>query len=116
MTDIKTRQDGVGLSSTISAFSSAVSQAGPEAVLTGGMPASALSDTKGFVRRSSPKVEIGPWPGTKVTSSPRGQSFSTTDRTRAAGSLCGKSVRPTDPLNRTSPTCAKRAAALKKIT
>src|SRR5690348_4803634 len=37
--------------------------------------ASAVSLTKGFVRRSWPKVDIGPWPGTKAVSSPIGQSL-----------------------------------------
>ena len=34
------------------------------------------SPTNGLLRRSSPKVDIGPWPGTKRTSSPSGNSFS----------------------------------------
>ena len=36
--------------------------------------ASAASLTSGLVRRSWPKVDIGPWPGTKAVSSPSGQS------------------------------------------
>ena len=37
--------------------------------------ASTSSATNGLVRRSWPKVEICWWPGTKVTSSPSGQSL-----------------------------------------
>ena len=56
----------------------------------------AASDTNGLLRRSSPKVEIGPWPGTKVTSSPSGQSLVDDGvqqgrRGRCAGSRCGRS-------------------------
>jgi len=38
-----------------------------------------VSATNGLVRRSSPKVEVGPWPGMKVTSSPSGHSCSRID-------------------------------------
>ncbi len=55
-----------------------------------------------------------PWPGTKVTSSPSGHSLVTTDWIRAAGSLRGKSVRPTEPWNSTSPTWAKRGLAIEE--
>ena len=34
-----------------------------------------MSATNGLVCRSWPKVLVGPWPGTKVTSSPSGHSF-----------------------------------------
>ena len=36
--------------------------------------ASTRSATNGLLRRSCPKVEIGPWPGTKTVSSPIGHS------------------------------------------
>ncbi len=36
---------------------------------------SAMSETKGLVRRSCPKVETGPWPGMKAMSSPSGNSL-----------------------------------------
>src|ERR1700730_10366304 len=75
-----------------------------------------LSATNGLVRRSCPNVEVGPWPGTNVTSSPSGQSLSRTDHTSSEGSPGGKSVRPIDPANSTSPTKASRFARLKKIT
>ena len=37
-------------------------------------PRSAASPTKGLLRRSAPKVDIGPWPGTNCMSSPSGHS------------------------------------------
>ena len=60
----------------------------------------------GLVLRSQPKVEVWPWPGTKLMSSPSGHS-----RLRIEFSSCswlprGKSVRPIEPRNSTSPTKA----------
>ena len=43
-------------------------------------PASTASPTNGLLARSSPKVDIGPCPGTKRTSSPSGHSRSTIER------------------------------------
>ena len=40
--------------------------------------------TNGFVRRSVPKVDIGPWPGMNATSSPKGNSLSRIDRIRVS--------------------------------
>src|SRR6185437_3007702 len=68
--------------------------------------ASTASATKGLSRRSWPKVESGPCPGTKVTSSPSGQSFPVIERISSAPSPRGKSLRPTEPRNSTSPTKA----------
>ena len=61
---------------------------------------------------SSPKRLPGPWPQMKPMSSPSGSSFSLIERISAAWSPPGRSVRPTEPRNSTSPTCAKLAAAV----
>jgi len=47
-------------------------------------PVAAPSRTKGLLRRSSPNVDAGPCPGTKVISSPSGQSFSRIERMSSA--------------------------------
>jgi len=41
------------------------------------------SPTNGFVARSWPKVEIGPWPGMKLVSSPIGHSLSVMEAIRS---------------------------------
>ena len=66
----------------------------------------------GLPRRSSPKRPPGPWPQMKPTSSPSGSSFSLIERISAAWSPPGRSVRPTEPRNSTSPTCANLAARI----
>ncbi len=58
---------------------------------------SAASPTNGLLRRSSPNVEVGPWPGTNRTSSPSGHSCSVIERTSSSKSPRGKSVRPIEP-------------------
>ena len=55
--------------------SQASGQEGPDAGRAIGVPRMAASETKGLLRRSAPKVEVGPCPGTKVTSSPSGHSL-----------------------------------------
>src|SRR5258708_5100666 len=61
----------------------------------------------GLVSRSWPNVEPAPWPQIKLMSSPSGISFSVIDLIRVSWLPPGRSVRPTEPLNRTSPTWAK---------
>ena len=55
------------------------------------------SPQKGLLRRSAPKVDIGPCPGMKATSSPSGQSRPRIDAIKVSKSPFGKSVRPIDP-------------------
>jgi hypothetical protein len=50
---------------------------------------------------------MGPWPGTNAVSSPIGQSFVVIERISCCWSPRGKSQRPTEPLNSTSPTSAR---------
>jgi hypothetical protein len=52
----------------------------------------------------------------KVMSSPSGKSFSRIERIRVWWSPRGKSVRPIEPANSTSPTMARRAPACTKTT
>src|SRR5205085_11660728 len=78
--------------------------------------ARAASLTKGLVARSWPKVDIGPWPGTKAVSSPIGHSRVVIDRISCCWSPRGKSQRPTEPWNSTSPTVANRDSGWWKTT
>src|SRR3954451_2400398 len=71
---------------------------------------------KGLVIRSWPMLEPAPWPQMKPTSSPSGSNFSVMDLISVAWLPPGKSVRPTEPLNRTSPPWAKRNSLLKNTT
>ena len=64
------------------------------------------SATNGLVARSWPKVDIGPWPGTKAVSSPIGHSRWVIESSRCWWLPRGKSVRPIEPWNSTSPTSA----------
>ena len=77
---------------------------------------STRSLTKGLVARSWPKVEVGPWPGTNVTSFPRGQRLLVMELIRVGWSPRGKSVRPMDPANNTSPTKASRSGRERNTT
>ena len=54
------------------------------------------------------RLEPAPWPQMKPTSSPSGSSFSVIELISVAWLPPGRSVRPTEPLNKTSPTWAKR--------
>ena len=60
----------------------------------------------GLVLRSQPKVEVWPWPGTKVMSSPSGHSRLRIEFRSWSWLPRGKSVRPIEPRNSTSPTKA----------
>src|SRR3954468_21260333 len=71
---------------------------------------------KGLVIRSWPMLEPAPWPQMKPTSSPSGSSFSLIELISVAWLPPGRSVRPTEPLNKTSPTWAKRNSLLKNTT
>jgi hypothetical protein len=61
-------------------------------------------------------IPVGPWPQMKVTSSPSGRSFVRIELISAAGSPPGRSVRPTEPRNSTSPTSARRCSRLANTT
>src|SRR5438309_5078407 len=58
--------------------------------------ANVASPTKGLVARSWPKVDIGPWPGTKAVSSPIGHRRVVMDWISCCWSPWGKSQRPTE--------------------
>ena len=70
----------------------------------------------GLVIRSWPMLEPAPWPQMKPTSSPSGSSFVVIELISVAWLPPGRSVRPTEPANRTSPTWAKRNSLLKNTT
>jgi hypothetical protein len=59
---------------------------------------------KGLVIRSWPMLEPAPWPQTKPTSSPSGNSFCLIELISVAWLPPGRSVRPIEPANSTSPT------------
>src|SRR6266849_10750298 len=70
----------------------------------------------GLVIRSWPMLEPGPCPQMKPTSSPSGSNLSIIDLISVSWLPPGMSLRPTEPLNNTSPTWAKRISLLKYTT
>src|SRR5690606_37220763 len=61
---------------------------------------------KGFDTRSCPTVVAGPWPGYSTVSSGRLRTCSRIERMSSWKSPPGRSVRPMEPANTTSPTNA----------
>jgi hypothetical protein len=76
----------------------------------------ALYVRNGLVALSRPIVLVGPCPLIIVTSSAKGRSLSLIDVNNCRGLPPGRSVRPIEPANTTSPTIARRCAGLTKTT
>ena len=66
----------------------------------------------GLVRRSWPMVLVGPCPQMKAKSSPSGSTLVRIEFISASWLPIGRSVRPTDPWNSTSPISANRCGAI----
>ena len=82
---------------------------GPRPGGAGRRPAAA-SARYGLVARSRPIVVAGPWPGSTTVSSSSGRTTSRSERSIASHEPPGRSTRPTEPANSTSPASSPGAS------